>query len=60
MAIPRIKDEILEQFFRELVKTDGFSEDRVECLRELFKAGRKPKAAEVIKKLSDEPKEGIA
>ena len=32
----KIQDAILEQFFNELEKTEGFSKERVDQLRQLF------------------------
>ena len=57
--MPKIEDEILAQFFQELEKTEGFSKDRVENLRALFKAGKKLKATDFVKVLSEPPKEQL-
>ena len=55
--MPKIEDEILEKFFQELEKTDGFSKERVERVRALFKTGKKPKATDFVKVMSDQLKE---
>ena len=57
--MPKIQDEILDTFFQELEKTEGFTAQRVEKLRDLFKSGKKPKAPDLVKILSDELKEPI-
>lgn len=58
--MPRIEDEILARFFDELEKTEGFSQERVDNLRALFKAGKKLKATDFVKVLSDAPKEKLS
>ena len=55
----KIEDAILAQFFQELEKTEGFSKERVDNLRALFKAGKKPKATDFVKVLSEPPKEQL-
>ena len=57
--MPKIEDEILAQFFQELKKTEGFSEERVDNLRALFKAGKRLKATDFVKVLSEPPKEQL-
>jgi Cys-tRNA synthase (O-phospho-L-seryl-tRNA:Cys-tRNA synthase) len=57
--MPKIEDEILEKFFQELEKTDGFSKERVERVRALFKTGKKPKATDFVKVMSDQLKEQL-
>ena len=57
--MPKIEDEILKRFFQELEKTEGFSKHHVDDLRALFKSGRKLKATELVKVLSDPPKEQL-
>ena len=57
--MPKIEDEILAQFFQELEKTEGFSRERVDNLRALFKAGKKLKATDFVKVLSESPKEQV-
>ena len=56
-AMPKIEDDILEQFFQELEKAEGFTKERVDSVRALFKAGKKPKATDFVKVLSDPLKE---
>jgi len=51
----KIQDEILDEFYQQLEKTDGFSAQRVEQLRSLFTESKKPKALELVKVLSDVP-----
>ena len=55
--MPKIEDDILEQFFQELEKAEGFTKERVDSVRALFKAGKKPKATDFVKYLSDPLKE---
>lgn len=57
--MPKIEDEILEKFFQELEKTEGFSKERVERVRALFKTGKKPKATDFVKVMSDQLKEQL-
>lgn len=57
--MPKIEDEILEKFFQELEKTEGFSKERVERVRALFKTGKKPKATDFVKVMSDVSKEQL-
>jgi CMP-2-keto-3-deoxyoctulosonic acid synthetase len=52
-----IQDEILEQFYSTLKKTENFDEERVEQLRVLFGGNKKPKPADVIRVLSEDAKE---
>ena len=55
----KIEDEILERFFQELEKTEGFSKERVDNFRALFETGKKLKPIDFIKVLSDVPKEQL-
>ena len=57
--MPKIEDEILARFFQELEKTEGFSKERVDNLRALFQAGKKLKATDFVKVLSEAPKEQL-
>lgn len=57
--MPKIQDEILDTFLHELEKTEGFTAQRVEKLRALFRSGKKPKAPDLVKILSDEPEERV-
>jgi hypothetical protein len=57
--MPKIEDEILERFLQELAKAEGFSQERVENVRTLFKTGKKPKATDFVKVLSDQLKEQL-
>jgi hypothetical protein len=57
--MPKIEDEILRQFFEELEKAEGFSKERVDSLRALFKTGKKLKATDFVSALSDAPKERL-
>jgi Cys-tRNA synthase (O-phospho-L-seryl-tRNA:Cys-tRNA synthase) len=58
-AMPKIQADILQQFFQELEKTEGFSKERVEKIRAVFKTGKKPKATDFVKVLSDESKDQL-
>jgi len=53
--MPKIQDDILEKFYADLEKTDGFTKERVDKLRALFGAGKKPKATDLAKALKEEP-----
>lgn len=55
----KIEDAILEQFFQELEKVEGFSKERVDNVRALFKMGKKPKATDFVKVMSDQLKEQL-
>ena len=57
--MPKIEDEILERFFQELAKAEGFSKERVDNVRALFSAGKKPKATDFVKILSDQLREQL-
>lgn len=57
--MPKIEDKILEQFFQELEKAEGFSKEMVDNVRALFKAGKKPKATDFVKVLSDQSKDQL-
>ena len=58
--MPKIEDEILEQFFEQLEKMEGFSKERVDNLRALFDRGKTPKATDFVKVLSDQSKEQLS
>lgn len=57
--MPKIEHEILEQFLQELGKAEGFSEQMVDNIRALFNTGKKPKALDFVKVLSDQPTEQL-
>jgi hypothetical protein len=52
-----IQEEILEDFFSKLANAEGFNKERVEQLRALFSGKKKPKAADIVKVLSEDAKE---
>lgn len=52
-----IQQEILEEFYTKLEKSDGFDKQRVDQLRAIFSGNKKPKAPDVIRALSDDAKE---
>ncbi len=56
----KIQDEILETFLAQLEKTDAFSKERVKKLRQVFTSGKKPKAEDLVRILSEEPKEHLS
>lgn len=56
----KIQNEILQAFLAELEKANDFSEDRVKRLREVFTNGKKVKAEELVKVLSEDPKEQLS
>jgi hypothetical protein len=57
MAI--IQEEILDEFCRKLAETEGFTDTKVKKLHDLFSVGKKPKAADVIRVLSEPLKEDL-
>ena len=54
-----IQEDILEEFFEKLNKSEEFDEDRVTRLRELFAAQKKPKADALAEALSVDSKEEV-
>ena len=58
--MPKIEDKILEEFFHELEKAEGFSKERVDNVRALFSTGKKPKATDFVKVLSDQSQEPVS
>jgi hypothetical protein len=54
-----IQEEILDKFYRKLAGTEGFTDTKVTKLRDLFSVGKKPKAADVIRVLSEPLKEDL-
>jgi hypothetical protein len=55
-----IQERILDEFFEKLTKAEGFTEARVEQMRELFSGRKKPKPADVMKVFSEGPKENLS
>ncbi|HUQ98796.1 MAG TPA: hypothetical protein VM166_05025 [Gemmatimonadaceae bacterium] len=53
----KIQDDILDQFLAELEKTDGFTKARVDKLRALITAEKKPKATDFVEILKEELKD---
>jgi len=47
-----IQKEILEEYYRRLAKSDGFTEVMAKQIRDLFEGSNKPKAADLVKVLS--------
>jgi hypothetical protein len=54
-----IQEQILEEFYRQLAKSGGFTDALVRDLRDLFSADKKPKAVDVVKVLSKPSKESV-
>lgn len=54
-----IQEEILKEFYRRLLEADGFTESKVEQVRELFNGSRKPKATDLIKVFSESSQENL-
>jgi hypothetical protein len=54
-----IQEDILEEFYKELSKAEGFTEAKVEQVRDLFSGGKKPKAVDLIKVFSENLKESL-
>jgi hypothetical protein len=58
-AMASIQEDILEEFYKRLTKAEGFTEDKVKLLRDLFSGSKKPKPADVIKVFSENPGENL-
>jgi hypothetical protein len=58
-AMATIQEEILEEFYQRLEKTDGFTKAKVKQLRDLFTASKKPKAPDLMKVFSETSKENL-
>jgi len=54
-----IQEEILEEFYRRLEKADGFTTAKMNQVRDLFCGSKKPKAADLMKVFSENPKENL-
>jgi len=54
-----IQEDILEEFYKRLAKAEGFTGEKVEQVRDLFRDRKKPKAADLIKVFSESPKESL-
>jgi len=54
-----IQEDILEEFYKRLAKAEGFTEEKVEQVRDLFSGRKKPKAADLIKVFSESSKESL-
>lgn len=54
-----IQEKILEEFYLKLAQADGFTEAKVNQVRELFSGSKKPKAADLIKVFTETPKETL-
>jgi hypothetical protein len=54
-----IQDDILEEFYKRLTKAEGFTEEKVKQVRELFSGHKKPKAIDLIKVFSESSKESL-
>lgn len=55
-----IQEEILEEFYQKLAQVDGYTEAKLKKLRDLFSGGKKPKAPEVVKVLSENVKDEVS
>lgn len=47
-----IQQDILEEFYKRLKNSEGFTPTMVQQIRSLFDGGKKPKAADIAKVLS--------
>lgn len=54
-----IQEDILEEFYKRLAKAEGFDDEKVKLVRDLFSGSKKPKAADVIKVFSQNLKEKL-
>ena len=55
-----IQNTILEEFCARLSQTNGFTPDKVDQIRELFTAGKKPKSSDLIKIFTEKSSEVLA
>ncbi len=55
-----IQEDILEEFYHRLAKTEGFTEAKVKQLRDLFSGSKKPKAPDLVKVLSENSKDSLS
>jgi hypothetical protein len=54
-----IQEDILEEFYKRLAEAEGFTEEKVEQFRAVFSSGKKSKAVDVIKALSENSQETL-
>ena len=54
-----IQNDILEEFCLRLSMTEGFTPGQVQHIKDLFSGGKKPKASDVIKVLSENATEAL-
>jgi len=57
--MPSIQEKILEEFYLKLALADGFTEAKVNQVRELFGGSKKPKAVDLIKVFAETSKENL-
>jgi hypothetical protein len=54
-----IQEEVLAAFYSKLKDTEGFTDTKVQALRDILSGGKKPKAADVIRVLAEPAKEEL-
>jgi hypothetical protein len=54
-----IQEEVLDAFCSKLKATEGFTDVKVQALRDILSGGKKPKAADVIRVLAEPLKEEL-
>ena len=54
-----IQEEVLDAFYGKLKDTEGFTDAKVQALRDILSGGMKPKAADVIRVLAEPAKEEL-
>jgi hypothetical protein len=55
-----IQETILEEFYQKLLKVEGFTEDKVKQVRDLFSGSKKPKATDLVKIFSQHSNENLS
>lgn len=54
-----IQEDILAEFLKQLADLPDFDAERVQSLRALFEADKKPKAALLVEVLSSDPQDEV-
>jgi hypothetical protein len=57
--VPSIQEKILEEFYLKLAQADGFTQAKVNQVRELFSGSKKPKAVDLTKVFAETTKERL-
>ncbi|MCO6438152.1 MAG: hypothetical protein J5J06_13745 [Phycisphaerae bacterium] len=54
-----IQEDILIDFFKQLAELPEFDAERVQSLRAIFEADKKPKAASLVDAISSDPQDEV-